>query len=114
MLADLLVSNGHSDQAIDGLVFSIQKFPEEGRYVPRMLDKLEAICADAGVAQQRLVPFYHAFLPHVPKTRGSRPSKYCLQMYERGIQRFQQAGDVAAVQLYTGLLQQLRAGQASN
>jgi hypothetical protein len=110
-LADMLVENSQTKDAINGLMFSIKKFPSEGRYVPPMLDKLEAICEQAGVAQERLVPFYNALLPMIPARRGSRPSKYCMQMLARGIQRFQQAGNLALAQRYTAQLQQLRASE---
>jgi hypothetical protein len=112
-LADMLVENAQSEEAIKGLAFSIKKFASEGRYVPRMLDKLESICLEAKLASTEMVPFYREFLPLVPKRRGSRPSKYCMRMYERGITRFQEAGEVALAQLYVAQLQQLR-GESSN
>ncbi len=112
-LADMLVANAQADEAIQGLAFSIKKFPEEGRYVPRMLDKLEAICKEANVAQEHLVPFYQSFLPLVPQMRGSRPSKYCIQMFERGILRFQETGQTQLAQLATVQLQRIRAGQGT-
>ena len=110
-LADMLVENSQTEDAIQGLAFSIKKFPSEGRYVPRMLDKLESICADANVARKHLVPFYSSFLPLIPQTRGKRPSKYCVQMYKRGIQRFQEAGEMQLAQLYSAQLQRMLAAQ---
>ncbi len=112
-LADRLVENSRTKEAIQGLAFAIKKFPSEGRYVPRMLDKLEAICTTANVAQEQLVPFYHSFLPMIPQMRGSRPSKYCMQMFQRGIERFQQAGQTKLAQLYAAQLQHISAGRGS-
>ncbi len=112
-LADMLVENLQTDDAITGLVFSIKKFPSEGRYVPRMLDRLEAICSEANVAQEQLVPFYHSFLPLIPQMRGSRPSQYCIRMFERGIVRFQEAGQTQLAQRYSAQLQRIRDGQGA-
>ncbi len=109
-LADLLVENSEATAAIQGLAFTITKFPEEGRYVPRMLDKLETICAEVDGAEEQLVSFYHSFLPKIPRKRGSRPSKYCIQMFERAVKKFQEAGQAQVAQMYAAQLELIRAG----
>jgi hypothetical protein len=111
-LSDLLVDNANQEAAIQGLAFTITRFPEEGRYVPRMLDKLEAICAEVDGAQEQLVNFYHSFLPKIPKKRGSRPSNYCIQMFERAVEKFQEAGQPQVAQRYAAQLELIRAGNA--
>jgi hypothetical protein len=111
-LSDLLVENSQQTEAIQGLAFTINRFPEEGRYVPRMLDRLEEICAEVEGAGEQLTQFYHTFLPMIPKTRGSRPSKYCIQMFERAVQKFQEAGQPQVAQMYAGQLELIRAGKA--
>ena len=106
--ADYLVAENRQKEAIEGLAFTIKKFPDEGRYVPKMLDKLENICQGVEGAQQQLVLFYQQFLPTVPKTRGSRPSPYCIRMYERAIDRFQKAGQPQLAAACQAELQRLR------
>lgn len=110
-LTDYLLAAERTGEAIEGLAYTIKKFPEEGRYVPEMLDKLEEICGDVEGAEAQLILFYQQFLPTVPKTRGDEPSKYCMEMYERGIERFQKAGQVQLAQTYGNLLGQLRGGK---
>jgi hypothetical protein len=107
---EYLVADERHDQAIQGLQATIMAFPEEGRYVPQMLDKMEEICRDVEGRQQQLVEFYQALLPRVPKRRGNRASGYCMKMYERAIDLFNRAGQLQAVQYYESQLAQLRAG----
>jgi len=86
-----LAANQHKE-VIAGLASTIMTFPDEGRYVPRMLDKLEAVAKQVKGADAQVLHFYQAFLPKVPRKRGGRASKYCKQMYQRAIDRFQKAG----------------------
>ncbi len=90
--ADYLVEDGRKNEAIQGLATSIQQIPEEGRYVPKMLDRLEELCKDVEGSQEQLVRFYQEFLPRIPQMRDDRPSPYCIEMFERGIERFKEAG----------------------
>ncbi|HEX3869983.1 MAG TPA: hypothetical protein VHV77_06085, partial [Pirellulales bacterium] len=89
-LTDYLVSEKRPLEAAEGLGLTIKKFPDEGRYVPKMLDKLEMICDGLDKADEHLVHFYESFLPLVPKTRGDEPSKYCMEMLERGADKFRE------------------------
>jgi len=113
-LADMLVENAQTNDAIQGLAFSIMKFPEEGRYVPRMLDKLEALSGNDDGARQQLLTFYQTFLPRIPTKRGDRPSPYCIEMYERAIKRFQEAGQSQLVQVLSAQLALIRAGTSGS
>ena len=108
-LTEYLLVEEQSNEAIQGLAFTVRKFPDEGRYVPRMLDKLEEICKAIPGTEQQLVEFYVSFLPTVPKKRGEEPSKYCMQMYERGVARFQEFGQPQLAQVYQAELAKLKA-----
>ncbi len=108
---DYLVAENKHALAIDGLARGIMTFPEEGRYVPKMLDRLEELCKQVEGKQQDLLNFYKMFLPNIPKLRGSSPSEYCIKMYERAIQRFNAAGDVQAATACQLQLQAIRAGK---
>jgi len=112
--AEYLVADKRLDEAIQCLATAILLFPEEGNFVPRMLDKLEGLCQGQTRSQEQLVSFYQQFLPKIPQYRDSRPSRYCMQMYERGIQRFQEAGVPQLAQTYQAqlvLLQAQRGGK---
>ena len=104
-----MVRDKHSQEAIKGLAYSIKKFPAEGRYVPKMLDKLEKICTQTGGTQDKLLLFYQQFLPMIPKARGDRPSPYCMQMYQRAIDRFKKAGQTQTATSLETQLAQLKA-----
>ncbi len=56
-----------------------------------------------------LIGFYSEFLPLVPTKRGEESSKYCMRMYERGIAKFQEAGQPQLAQVYQAKLAELRA-----
>jgi hypothetical protein len=114
MLTGYLIDDQSQLEAVDGLAATIMAFPDEGRYVPKMLDRLEVIVAQNPKYQRNLIKFYSTFLPKVPQRRGDEPSKYCIKMYERGIKRFEQAGATNEANKYKALLAQLQAGAISN
>ena len=70
-------------KAADGLAQTIAKFPAEGRYVPKVLDKLAEICAKYKDGTKKLAKFYLDFLPTVPKTRGNEVTKYAVKVHEK-------------------------------
>ena len=106
---EYLVEDKQHKQAIAGLAFTIMKFPEEGRYVPKMLDKLQEICTQVPAMESQLAQFYRNFLPKVPQMRQSRPSNYCMKVYERGIEVFLKNGLMDLAQLYQMQLAALKA-----
>jgi hypothetical protein len=119
-LAQYMVGEKKYKEAISGLAFTIMKFPDEGRYVPKMLDELESVCKKAesvtpapgkkpDVTQADLVDFYKQFLPLVPQRRGDEPSPYAIAMLQRGIDRFKEAGDLQTAQACAAQLSKLKA-----
>jgi hypothetical protein len=109
MLTGYLIDEKRELPAVEGLAATIMAFPDDGRYTPRLLDRLEVLCVDNPVYQKKLIDFYKAFLPKVPQTRGDRTSKYCVTMYERGIDRFTRAGETQLAASYTAELNKLKA-----
>ena len=105
-LSDYLLEEGQTREVIDGLAFTIKKFPDEGRYVPKLLDKLERVCEGVKGADQQLLRFYQEFIPMVPQKRGNEPSPHCMRMLERAIAKFNSAGQPQQAQ---GLAVQLAA-----
>ena len=83
-----------ADQAIElkqyspaavGLSRTIMKFPGEGRYVPKLVDKLVEACGEFPTGKKALLAFYSDFLKRVPTKRGSEPSAYAVRMYGKAI-----------------------------
>jgi tetratricopeptide (TPR) repeat protein len=110
-LTEYLLAQQKPKDAIEGLAGIIKAFPDEGRYVPRMLDKLEEISKSIKDSGPLLVQFYQTFLPKVPPKRDNRPSQYCMQMYERGIELFKAQGQTALAQAYEVQLAKLKGGK---
>ncbi|MFO1044771.1 MAG: putative Ig domain-containing protein [Planctomycetaceae bacterium] len=110
-LCGYLLEEGNTKDVIDGLAVTIKKFPDEGRYVPKLLDKLEQVCAQIKGADQQLLRFYQEFLPMVPQKRGDAPSPYCMRMLERAIEKFTAAGQVQQAQVYAVQLAKLKASE---
>ena len=110
-LTETLVKLQRDNEAIQALAVAIQKYPDEGQFVPGMLDALENLAAGVDGSQSAMVAFYSAFLPKIPQKRGSAPSEYCMQMYERGIKIFQSAGQPQLAQPWQAQLQTLQASK---
>lgn len=110
-LSDYLMEEGRTKEVIDGLAFTIKKFPDEGRYVPRLLDKLEKVCGGVKGADQQLLRFYQEFIPLIPQKRGNDPSPYCMRMLERAIEKFTSAGQAPQAQGFALQLATLRAAE---
>lgn len=109
---DYLVENDQQKEAIRGLATWIMQVPEEGRYVPKMLDRMEALCDEIEGTGPELLNFYRGFLPLVPAKRGSTPSQYCVEMYERAIKRFREHGQEPVAQQLEMQLAALKAPSA--
>jgi hypothetical protein len=107
---DYLVKDGRYKEAVEGLAVTVKLFPDEGRYVPRLLDRLEAVCKEGKIvrSEEGLARFYKEYLPLVPRMRGDRASLFCMDVYKRGIAHFQSSGNTELAQLYSGRLQQLK------
>lgn len=120
--ADLVSAQGWDDRAVDALAMMILAFPGEGRYVPKMLDRLESF-VDAlpetpeapekkiqrKKTQEKLVAFYKALIPKVPKYRGKRLTDYCETMYGRAIQFFVRSDEPQAAAMVQAELTRLQA-----
>ncbi|MGZ0165950.1 MAG: hypothetical protein ACKVII_18670 [Planctomycetales bacterium] len=108
-LSEILVENERSDEAIQALATAVQRYPDEGNYVPKMLDRLEQLASKIDGGDAAIVQFYSVFLPKIPQKRGNSPSEYCIAMYQRGISLFQSAGQTQLAQQYSAALTTLQA-----
>jgi len=74
-------------RAADGLMKTVRAFPDEGRYIPKLMEALETVCMakEYKPGVDVLAKFYLEFLPRVPKTRGDAVSSYWVKMHEQGL-----------------------------
>ena len=91
-LADYQAAEGDHKKAADGLAGTMRKFPSEGRYVPKMMNKLEEVCREYKGGTDLLAKFYLQFLPLIPARRGSEVSKYAVAMHEQAVSFFEANG----------------------
>lgn len=75
-------------RAATGLEQTVRKFPAEGRYVPKMMEKLREVCEAEGFrgGADRLAKFYLELLPRIPKARGDEVSRYSVTMHEQALE----------------------------
>lgn len=111
-LTDHLVADDSQPEAVEGLAATIVAFPSEGRYVPKMLDRIDEICETNEDLNSQRVEFYAKFLPMVPKYRGASPTKYCIATFERAIKLFELSGSEALVASAKKELADIRSGAA--
>lgn len=82
--------------AADGLATTIEAFPDEGRYMPALVEKLEACGGNLKGGDSVVSDFFmKRYLPKIPRYRGNDPSDYCIAMYERAIAYFEKQGEAA-------------------
>ncbi len=82
-LVEYQVDAKDHQKAFAGLANTIRKFPSEGRYVPKMMTKLQDVTKDIKGGPDQLARFYLEVLPHIPPKRGDDVSKYCVAMHEQ-------------------------------
>jgi hypothetical protein len=75
--------------AANGLSKTIDKFATEGRYVPKMMDKLQEVCGNYKGGIEFLAKFYLETLGKIPGRRGDEPNKYCIAMHEQALKFLQ-------------------------
>jgi hypothetical protein len=87
--ADLLAEGKHWGPAAIGLSTAIKKFPNEGRYVPRMLDKLKEVCKQFPAGKDYLGKTYLELMRKVDPKRGNEVTKYFVQLSGDALAYFQ-------------------------
>ena len=109
LLSDYLLEDGKTKEVLAGLAYTIKKFPEEGQFVPKLLDKLEVVADGIKGSQPQVLQLYQELLPLIPQRRGDSPSDFYMQMLKRASDRFKSAGQVQQAQNYDAQLAKLRA-----
>ena len=87
--ADLLVEQKRAGDAVQKLSAIILSFADEGRYVPRMLDRAEEIHNMLGGSRADLVAFYQKLLPEDPPQARRFAKPLCHQDVPAGNRVFQ-------------------------
>jgi hypothetical protein len=72
-------------KAFDGLAFTVRKFPDEGRYVPKMVSKMQDVAKDIKGGDVLMAKFWMEILPRVPPRRGDEVSAYCVKLHEQAV-----------------------------
>lgn len=94
-LADLFVESGKPRDAIMAMGAAVKRFPGEGRYVPKLLDRIEKLAESFPKGPEQVMLFYLEFLPTVPKKRGDEVTSYALTVQRRGARFFREHGQAA-------------------
>jgi hypothetical protein len=95
--------------AAKGLTQTINKFPAEGRYIPKLMTKLREACGEFKAGNDFLSKFYLEVLARIPPTRGDEPSKYCISMYGQAIEFFKEQKRDRTVAELEGQLRAIKA-----
>jgi len=107
--ADLLGEGKQWGPAAAGLSATIKKFPNEGRYVPRMLGKLKDVCKEFAAGKEYLAKTYLELVRKVDPKRGDEVTKYFVQLSGDALAFFQaekktkEAAEVEGVRRAAGL-----------
>lgn len=91
-LVEYQVEAKDHQKAFTGLAGTVRKFPAEGRYVPRMMLKLQDVTKEIKTGPAQLTKFYFELLPLIPAQRGNEVSKYCVTMHEQAISFLKENG----------------------
>jgi hypothetical protein len=100
-LVDYQTDAKEHTKAFNGLANTVRKFPDEGRYVPRMVTRMQEVAKDIKGGDNLMTKFYHEILPRVPPRRGNDVSAYCVKLHEQAIAYLQENNkpkDVATVE----------------
>jgi hypothetical protein len=72
-------------KAFNGLANTVRKFPDEGRYVPKMVTRMQEVAKDIKGGDNLMAKFYLEILPKVPARRGDEVSEYCVKLHKQAV-----------------------------
>jgi hypothetical protein len=73
---ELMVEDKQYTAAAYGLAQTIKKFPNEGRYVPKMVDELKKVCGEFSSGKSYLAKTYLELIRTMRANRGNEVTKY--------------------------------------
>lgn len=74
------------------LAATILAFADDGRYAPRMFDRMQQLCEPLEGGAEFIDQFYPRYLQKIPTHRGRTPSPYAKQMYGQAIEWYTKRG----------------------
>ncbi|HEX3150127.1 MAG TPA: hypothetical protein VHR66_18765 [Gemmataceae bacterium] len=110
--ADFLGESKAWTTAAVGLSATIKKFPDEGRYVPKMLDKLKDVCGQFNGGKEYMSKTYLELMRKVNPKRGDEITKYFIKLSADALAFFQAEKKTKEVAEIEGIRQ--RVGVKSN
>lgn len=107
-----LVEEDKVSEAFRGLAGTCLMFPDEGAILRPLLDEMDKLClknaSDVEGNYRALAQFYVQFIPKLPKKRGSDPSSFCVEMYEKAITLFERLENPQAAAKFRAELRQIQ------
>jgi hypothetical protein len=82
-ITELLCEQGRWPAAGKGLISTIRKFPNEGRYVPQMTQKLQEVVPHYKEGPAALAQLYVELVPTMIVYYGKEGSDYCDKLFEQ-------------------------------
>lgn len=89
-LTEILLEQSKGTPALTGLITSVKKFPTEGRYVPRMMKKIEEVAPGVKNGPAQAATVYVDLIPGLVVYYRSDTNVYCKKMIEQARVFFQQ------------------------
>lgn len=109
LLSDYLLEEGKTKEVLSGLAYTIKKFPDEGVFIPKLLDKLESIAGNIKGSEPQVLQLYQELMVLIPPKRGDSVSDYYVQMLQRTSERFKAAGQLQQAEAYAAQAAKLKA-----
>jgi hypothetical protein len=112
--ANLLTEDKKHQLAAKGLNLTIQKYPTEGRYIPKLITALRDACSQFKEGEKVISLCYETLIQKIPPRRGDEPSEYAIRFYKEALSYFKdQKGKDKIVKDLERRLQQLAPGKSS-
>ncbi len=85
-ITDALAAQNKWEAAAEGLVKTIYKFPTEGRYVPKMTKKMQAVTANYKKGNDRLAGIYLDLVPKLIAYYKDDDSRFHQDLYKQAVE----------------------------
>jgi hypothetical protein len=89
-IADALAAQKKYQSAADGLVTTINRFPTEGRYVPKLTKKMQEVCGEYKGGNERLAKLYLDLVPKLAAYYGRDGlSTFARELYKQAMEFYE-------------------------
>ena len=111
-LVEYLIDAKDFKPAFDGLAYTVRKFPDEGRYIPQMITRMQEVAKDIKGGDNLMAKFYLEILPKVPGRRGDAVSEYCVKLHEQAIAYLKETNHAKETAVVEQSLARVKGGKA--